>query len=162
MATSMSCILSFLVILMYVLPSESSAVSDPCVSHERIHKGKYRGTKCNYRLGKAVNDRYIKDSMWYIAVGSNGPLSMPTFPVNVDECSTKLPIWMNGTHPDTGVTVNRTACMTGPTMKCQEEYKIQVKNCSAFNVYKLQKTTGLEMAYCFGKKRENVPCPPTD
>ncbi|XP_033745542.1 oncoprotein-induced transcript 3 protein-like [Pecten maximus] len=147
------------VILSFVGHSHSTPDHDPCVSHVAIHKGKYRGTKCDYRLGKALNDIYIDDSLWYKANGFNGSLSMPTHPVSLDRCSTKLPIWMNGTHPTSGMTVNRTACMAGPNSNCMSKYNIQVKNCSTFYVYKLQTTNGLKMAYCFG---EDEPCPPTD
>ncbi|XP_069142549.1 uncharacterized protein [Argopecten irradians] len=151
--------ITLLVIIISVSHSYSNAVYDPCVYHVSLHQGKYRGTECEYKPGKAINDRYITNNLWYKVEGYSGPLSMATHPVDLTRCSTKLPIWMNGTHPSVGETVNRTACMRGLQSDCADTYNIQVKNCSSFNVYKLQTTRGLEMAYCFG---EGERCPPTD
>lgn len=52
--------------------------------------------------------------------------------------------------PSDGVTQNLTACGVGFSNNCEKPFSIEVKNCTAFLVYKLKPLDSCNSAYCFG------------
>ena len=76
---------------------------------------------------------------WYRFQGAAGD-RMPDKCVLRFHCGTKHPGWLNGKHPTIadGV-VTRTVCFSEKANCCLWHNTIEVKNCSSFYVYKLQK-----------------------
>ena len=87
---------------------------------------------------------------WYRFQGDAGD-RMPDKCVLRFRCGTKHPGWLNGTHPTIvdGV-VTRTVCFSEKANCCLWHNTIEVKNCSSFYVYKLQKPpkNDLRLRYC--------------
>lgn len=52
--------------------------------------------------------------------------------------------------PSKGETKTLTACEVGFSNTCEKTYSIEVKNCTAFLVYKLKPLDVCSSAYCFG------------
>ena len=94
------------------------------------------------------DDELVTD--WYRFQGAAGD-RMPDKCVLRFRCGTKHPGWLNGTHPTiaNGV-VTRTVCFSGKANCCSWHNTIEVKNCSSFYVYKLQKPSrcDLRLRYC--------------
>ena len=78
---------------------------------------------------------------WYRFQGAAGD-RMPDKCVLRFRCGTTHPGWLNGTHPTIadGV-VTRTVCFSGMTDCCLWHNIIQVKNCSSYYVYELQRSS---------------------
>ncbi|KAL3846755.1 hypothetical protein ACJMK2_017716 [Sinanodonta woodiana] len=92
-------------------------------------------------------DEDLDSSKWY----SVGPNNMPTnySSLNIGNCGTYYPIWMDGSIPKEGDgVVNRTACIVSFSSSCALKKTIQVRNCTTHMIYKLEPTTHTS-AYCF-------------
>ena len=85
---------------------------------------------------------------WYRFQGAAGD-RMPDKCVLRFRCGTTHPGWLNGTHPTIadGV-VTRTVCFSGMTDCCLWHNIIQVKNCSSYYVYELQRPYLSNLRYC--------------
>lgn len=122
--------------------------SDPCMignyeilnDWERSVNNAY-GNLCDFSLSDG----------WYRPISLVGN-TMPTeCPVNGFRCGTSVPIWMNGSYPLLGETVDVVACASHYHGDCcVDAYDIQVKNCGEYYVYNLKQTVGCRQAYCFG------------
>jgi len=87
---------------------------------------------------------------WYRFQGAAGD-RMPDKCVVRWRCGTKLPGWLNGTHPtvDAGV-VTRKVCYAGNWKRscCGWSNNIKVKNCSGYYVYELKNPPNNNSRYC--------------
>ena len=93
---------------------------------------------------------------WYILNGGND--TIPTHCVTQYHCGTKFPVWMKGSLPSVGNTVDRQGCIAlshGTSGSCCElTVDMKVRNCGPFYVYHLKPTPFCPSAYCVGKYRQ--------
>ncbi|XP_021370237.1 uncharacterized protein LOC110461195 [Mizuhopecten yessoensis] len=128
-------------------------VSEPCNTTHNLHHAGGRGTRCSGDVKSQICDRYAVEDVWYRVKSGGKDLELVTKPPPINMCGTSFPIWMNGTHPTNGATVNRTACENGIDGSCLHRYNISIKHCDTYHVYKLQSTLVCDAAYCFGQDR---------
>lgn len=130
------------------------ALLEPCNTTHHLHRAGDRGTECSIDDSAALCDRYDIEDTWYRVInGDNQDLELVTTPPKLNTCGTSFPIWLNGTHPTNGFTVNRTACQHGILGSCIHHYDVSIKHCDSYYVYRLQKALVCDAAYCFGQDR---------
>ena len=85
---------------------------------------------------------------WYRFQGAAGD-RMPDKCVLSYRCGTEQPGWLSGAHPtvDEGVVIRR-VCYHGRYSCCYWSNTINVKNCSSYYVYELQKPPICNARYC--------------
>nr|XP_022327876.1 von Willebrand factor D and EGF domain-containing protein-like [Crassostrea virginica] len=97
-------------------------------------------------------DRHLTEG-WYILNGGND--TIPTHCVTQYHCGTKFPVWMKGSLPSVGNTVDRQGCIAlshGTSGSCCElTVDMKVRNCGPFYVYHLKPTPFCPSAYCVGE-----------
>ena len=85
---------------------------------------------------------------WYRFQGAAGDRMLDKC-VPPYRCGTKIPGWLNGSHPTaTEGDVARTVCFSGFSNCCWQSAVIKVKNCSSYYVYQLQNTSKPDSRYC--------------
>lgn len=100
----------------------------------------------------------ITDNRWYRFTGEAGTM-MAAYCIPQSTCNTHMTGWIDGgDHPSTAYeTVTRTVCMHWSSSCCYTSYSVEIRNCSGFYVYKLQKPSGCSERYC-GVQGEIVSC----
>ena len=103
------------------------------------------------RERKLCDQGIIQDDKWYRFISEAGG-KMPTKAPMLGSCGTRVPIWMNGSHPSVEEgAVNRIACAKVlPINECGKKYNIKVRNCSGFYIYQLKEPRDCNSAYCAG------------
>ena len=93
---------------------------------------------------------------WYRFMGDSGD-QIPETCVPAGRCGTHAPGWLNGKHPteQEGV-VTREVCYTSKTECCNFKNNIQIRNCSKFYVYELQKPPSCYLRYCGNRLGESI------
>ena len=97
--------------------------------------------------GKAKCDNNLTTE-WYRFQGKAGR-QLPTICPPIHRCNTDLPGWMEGKHPNVedGI-VQRQVCFHGYNNRCYKTTTIDVRNCSAYFVYRLTKVPYCNSRYC--------------
>lgn len=90
----------------------------------------------------------ITSNQWYRFTGDAGAMMAP-YCIPQSTCNTDMTGWINGgDHPSTAYeTVTRSACMHWSSSCCYASYSVEIRNCSGFYVYKLQKPS-CNQRYC--------------
>ena len=74
---------------------------------------------------------------------------IPEEVVPINMCGTSATGWMNGAHPTTlGEDVERQICFNWNSDSCMWYENIDITNCGAYFVYKLQSITTCNLRYC--------------
>ena len=106
------------------------------------------------------DDDNITDNQWYRFTGDAGTM-MATYCIPQSTCNTEMTGWISGgDHPSTAYeTVTRSVCMHWGASCCYTSYPVDIRNCSGFYVYKLQKPTSCSQRYCGvnGKLWHQIP-----
>ncbi|XP_067046780.1 uromodulin-like [Acropora muricata] len=99
----------------------------------------YRGrTKCDNKL----------ETKWYRFQGQAGRKLATTCP-QIHRCNTDIPGWMKGKHPNVeDGKVQRQVCFHGYNKCCFRSTTIDVRNCGAYFVYRLNKLSYCNSRYC--------------
>ena len=106
----------------------------------------------NYRC-----DRYDLVPGWYRFQGAAGD-RMADKCVPINRCGTHAPGWLSGAHPTVAEgAVTRKVCYHWNYNCCLWSNNITVKNCGAFFVYELQKTSYCYLRYCGNASAGNLP-----
>lgn len=133
----------------------SADTTDPCTAYDTINDWQ-RSVRYS-DISTVTCDSFLKEG-WYKVTSQAGEEMPTSCPKNGFKCGTMEPVWLNGTFPASGLTKNLTACSAHFDGDCcKTKYRIQVKNCTGFYVYKLVPTKVCPQAYCFGKE---LPCRP--
>ncbi|PFX12463.1 Uromodulin [Stylophora pistillata] len=137
------------------VPAECS----PCVYKELNEVYRYwRHVDHNY-LGCEGNT--IIDGRWYRFTGDAGVM-MATYCIPWSSCNTQMAGWINGSHPTKAYQLmSATVCFHGQVSCCHISSTVQIRNCSGFYVYNLQKPSGCNARHC-GVNGEHDACRVTD
>ena len=85
---------------------------------------------------------------WYRFEGAAGT-KMPTERVPAYRCGTDWSGWLDGAHPTVeDGEVRRDVSGSDRSTGCKHEFKISVKNCGFYFIYKLFQPPGCPMRYC--------------
>ena len=87
---------------------------------------------------------------WYRFKGAAG-YQMADKCVPLDHCGTLEPVWLSGAHPTTaeGVVIRRVCYHSNRSNSCCDlNYNIRIKNCGAFFVYELPRSSYCPARYC--------------
>ena len=85
---------------------------------------------------------------WYRFQGAAGTKVATTCPP-VNRCDTSSPVWLNGKHPSVAEgTVQRNFCIHQIGNCCHSSFKVYVKNCSSYYMYKLFYPGVCNTRYC--------------
>ena len=104
--------------------------------------------KVTYTKKTGLCDDDLTNGKWYRFEGGAGT-RMPTECVQGERCGTAMPGWLNGAHPTVADgEESRTVCFQFNSQCCYESYKISVKNCTSYYIYKLYSTQGCPHRYC--------------
>ncbi|XP_069129088.1 mucin-2-like [Argopecten irradians] len=121
---------------------------DPCMEYEEIPADIRRSpNQTERRYDESICDVLVREK-WYRFVGEAGG-DLTNTSVDVYQCSNSYPLWMVGDIPDVdeGI-VYRNVCLTSIFAKCHRTFRIQVKNCCSYRVYRLQSPGLCPSAYC--------------
>ncbi|XP_066302047.1 pancreatic secretory granule membrane major glycoprotein GP2-like [Branchiostoma lanceolatum] len=141
-----------MIVLLFL--STVSGTTDPCQHHGVINQARRSSAATVDDSDLVICDIYL-DKGWYRFTSYTGG-EIPTSCVQPYQCSTEVPLWMDGTLPEGDDIVNRTACgnLGDPSDCCTIPIDIRVKRCTeasgVFYVYELQPTYSCPMAYCAG------------
>ena len=120
-----------------------SAVATECASYITLNASdrnvRYKGrAKCDNNL----------ETKWYRFQGQAGTKLATTCP-QIHRCNTDIPGWMNGKHPTVeDGKVQRQVCFHGYEKCCFRSTTIDVRNCGAYFVYRLNKLSYCNSRYC--------------
>ena len=120
-----------------------SAVAPECASYITLNASdrnvRYKGrAKCDNNL----------ETKWYRFQGQAGKKLTTTCP-QIHRCNTDIPGWMNGKHPTVeDGKVQRQVCFHGYEKCCFRSTTIDVRNCGAYFVYRLNKLSYCNSRYC--------------
>ena len=91
---------------------------------------------------------------WYRFTGAAGD-KMATFCVAENRCGTHAPGWLYEPHPsvEEGI-VWRSVCYHWDSNCCKWNKSIQIRNCGAFYVYRLEKPPDCDLRYCGNNEGE--------
>ena len=125
----------------FIEPPECSSYSK--LSDANRASGSHRGNTL-----RCDRNDLASPAKWYRFTDAAGD-RMPTSPVAKHYCGTHAPGWMNGKHPakEDGA-VTRKVCFHWNNNYCSWNIMISVRNCGAFFVYKLSKTSNCYLRYC--------------
>ena len=85
---------------------------------------------------------------WYRFQGAAGTKMVTTCPP-VNRCDTTFPVWLSGDHPTMAEgKVARKLCIHKPGNCCYSSFKILVKNCSSYYIYRLFYVGDCDTRYC--------------
>ncbi|CAH1239251.1 UMOD [Branchiostoma lanceolatum] len=133
------------------------SLTDPCLT-ATVRDEPHRST--DYIASAEFSCDRDLDPGWYRFTAHTGG-KMAEECQTVGHCGTRVPIWLDGTHPDIndGVTDMEACTSHGPgTLCCRQRIPIQVKKChGGFYVYNLRPPHGCDSGYCVGS---GAPCPP--
>ena len=128
-------------------PSSSPAQPSECSSYKSIDEAdrsiNYKGAvKCDSGLTPA----------WYRFEGAAGD-RLPEVAPDKNYCGTHAPGWLNGKHPTPPEgRVQRQVCFHWSNNNCLWKQDIEVRNCGAYFVYKLDKPkAGCSLRFCVTK-----------
>ncbi|XP_023201765.1 uncharacterized protein LOC111610914 isoform X2 [Xiphophorus maculatus] len=123
---------------------------DPCDTYTVLNDA-WRSTENTVDYYSSLHcDQYISWSGWYRFYLGQTSAQIPEKCVAENRCGTSVPMWINGTHP---VQLNEIVTRTvfgswyGSCFSFASN-AIQIKLCYGYYVYKLQHTSGCNMAYC--------------
>ena len=92
-------------------------------------------------------DNHITSGQWYRFTGAAGTM-MATYCIPKGSCDTRAPGWINGNHPSEAYQlVSATVCFHWNSNCCERSLPVQIRNCSGYYIYELQKT-GCHYRYC--------------
>ncbi|CAH1224628.1 ADAMTS9 [Branchiostoma lanceolatum] len=122
----------------------------PCAQHHVIDD-LWRHVSNTNESNTCDDDSNIKNGQWHRFMSGRRSMMIPTErPLSTRRCGTHAPVWMKGRHPtvEEGV-VTRTACAFWSDDECHWSWEIDVMACPGdYYVYKLQKPTHCNLAYC--------------
>ncbi|XP_066264852.1 uncharacterized protein [Branchiostoma lanceolatum] len=122
----------------------------PCAQHHVIDN-LWRHVSNTNKSQTCDDDSNIKNGQWHRFMRGRRSMMIPTErPLSTRRCGTHAPVWMKGRHPtvEEGV-VTRTACAFWGNDECHWSWEIDVMACPGdYYVYKLQKPTHCNLAYC--------------
>ncbi|XP_078348187.1 uncharacterized protein LOC144633234 isoform X3 [Oculina patagonica] len=133
-----------------------------CSSYTKLSDANRASGAHRGNLLKCDRNDLAASPAWYRFTDAAGT-RMPTSPVAKHHCGTHAPGWMNGQHPskDDGV-VKRKVCFHWNNNVCQWNIEISVRNCGAFYVYRLPRTSNCHLRYCGNKNHDRCkaqnPC----
>ncbi|XP_078377492.1 uncharacterized protein LOC144660677 isoform X5 [Oculina patagonica] len=135
--------------------------SDGCTNHVQLND-RTRGASVPRGNFLRCDQKDLVTPKWYRFTGASGSM-MPTSCVPKHYCGTHAPGWLSGSHPTrVGQIVNGKVCFHWGGSCCNWHTNIQIKKCSGFYVYKLEKTPVCWLRYCgnagFDICKINKPC----
>ena len=97
-------------------------------------------------------DAYIKWSGWYRLLYEGNNIRMPESCVSEGMCSTDVPLWLNGSHPqlEDGVVIRRVCGSWSGDCCYFKSFPIRVKACPG-NYYVYEFVPFCSSAYCAGR-----------
>ncbi|XP_077987541.1 von Willebrand factor D and EGF domain-containing protein-like [Glandiceps talaboti] len=126
---------------------------DPCANYVDIDD-EIRSTAFETDQTLAPEYMLCDDNLpfqWYRFIsGAGGQLATDEAVPRAYTCGTHIPIYMMGSHPDTDTPEERTVCGDALGFSCLDTWKIEVKKCTGYYVYKLRSVNGCTKAYCAG------------
>lgn len=127
---------------------------DPCRNHQSLDgfdRSVANKDETSFRCDK--NDLRPLPA-WYRFTDAAGD-RMATRCVPKNHCGTHVPGWLAGSHPsvEEGI-VWRKVCYHWDSSCCKTNKSIQIKNCSAFYVYRLVKPPDCDLRYCGNNEGE--------
>uniref|UniRef100_A0A3B5LRF6 UMOD/GP2/OIT3-like D8C domain-containing protein n=1 Tax=Xiphophorus couchianus TaxID=32473 RepID=A0A3B5LRF6_9TELE len=123
---------------------------DPCATYTVVNDA-WRSTE-NTDQTILHCDRNIVWSGWYRFYMGQTSARMPEKCVAERRCGTSAPLWITEPHPvQLNEIVTRNVCNAWSGSCCHfPSHTIQIKVCSGYYVYKLQKASDCDLAYCTG------------
>ena len=114
-----------------------------------------------YSIGGLHCDTHIASGQWYRFTGAAGRM-MATYCIPKRSCDTLAPGWIKGNHPSEAYQLaSATVCFHWNSNCCERSFPVQIRNCSGYYVYELQKTDchyrycGVNGLYLFFRKLHN-------
>ena len=124
------------------IPAECS----PCVYKELDELNRYWSHDNHNHIG--CDSDTISDNQWYRFTRDAG-IMMATYCIPRSSCNTHMAGWINGSHPiETYELMSTTVCFHGNQNCCHISYPVQIRNCSGFYVYRLQKPSKCDARHC--------------
>ncbi|XP_041840940.1 uncharacterized protein LOC121639643 isoform X7 [Melanotaenia boesemani] len=122
---------------------------DPCQNYTSLNDD-WRSVNNTYVSNYYWDSYYINWQGWYRLFLNQNSAQIPERCIEANRCGTYYPMWITGPHPtQSDYVVNRTVCATvGSTCCYFTPQTIQVKLCSDYYVYKLQRPSYYGTAYC--------------
>ena len=93
-------------------------------------------------------DNLIESGKWYRFTGAAGRM-MATYCIPKGSCNSRAVGWIDGNHPSEAYQlVSATVCFHWNSNCCAWSRPVQIRNCSGYYIYKLQKTVFCLNRYC--------------
>jgi len=85
---------------------------------------------------------------WYRFQGAAGTKMVTTCP-SMDRCDGNFPVWLSEDHPTVAEgTVLRKVCVRKFQLCCENWFRIKVKNCSSYYIYRFGNPGHCDARYC--------------
>ena len=98
----------------------------------------------------------IFSNRWYRFTGAAGTM-MATYCIPKESCNTHRAAWVDGAHPNVAYgLVSTSICMHWKRLCCEKSYPVDIRNCSGYYVYKLQKPSACSERYCGVNGERNI------
>ncbi|XP_071104252.1 pancreatic secretory granule membrane major glycoprotein GP2-like [Haliotis cracherodii] len=150
-------------LMVFITGFLAQSVDDPCANYTDFKTNGDRSPRCPYQKTDENCDEFLTPSWFRIKVGEEDEFpKMTSHCPEENSCGANYPIWLNGTHPDVkdGI-ANRTVCLRYGEDCCDQMRYIQIKNCTDFYVYFLNKAAACAGRYCFDSDAACPTPPPT-
>ena len=93
-------------------------------------------------------DNLIESGKWYRFTGAAGRM-MATYCIPKGSCNSRAVGWIDGNHPSEAYQlVSATVCFHWNSNCCAWSRPVQIRNCSGYYIYRLQKTVFCLNRYC--------------
>ena len=93
-------------------------------------------------------DNLIESGKWYRFTGAAGRM-MATYCIPKGSCNSRAVGWIDGNHPSEAYQlVSATVCFHRNSNCCAWSRPVQIRNCSGYYIYRLQKTVFCLNRYC--------------
>ncbi|KAH3849054.1 pancreatic secretory granule membrane major glycoprotein GP2-like [Dreissena polymorpha] len=132
---------------------------DPCVNHTELKIGGSRNEKCKASEIQLDSRKCDQDlpSDWYVTANATLLTDSPIH----GNCGADTALWLKDALPGVSEGIaNKTICAKEGNNTCSNQFNIQIKNCSTFYVYYLERLSEnftCPTAYCF---ESTEPCTP--
>ena len=122
-----------------------------CTSYNNITE-KTRSVSYGKDGTNALCDQGILTSESWVRFTGSGGTAIPNNPPQAYHCGTNSPGWIRGAHPAVAEgAVQRQLCYRHDDHKCYfKHYKILIRNCGSFFVYKPPDLTQCDLRLCTG------------
>ena len=101
-----------------------------------------------HSTGNFSCDNRIESGKWYRFTGAAGRM-MATYCIPKGSCNSRAVGWIDGNHPSEAYQLaSATVCFHWNSNCCAWSRPVQIRNCSGYYIYKLQKTVFCLNRYC--------------